>query len=62
MDRKQACLTQSEVCRGRAEADPLNREFWMAEASRWKKAAEEKMAPLAVSHEIRDGRMIKKPG
>ena len=60
MDRKQACLAQAELHRDRAETDPSNREFWTAEASRWQKAAEE-TAAVAVSHEIKEGRMIKKP-
>jgi hypothetical protein len=60
VNRKQACLNQAELCRERAAADPKGRDYWSKEADRWQKAADDCGSRSAVTHEVRDGRMIPK--
>jgi hypothetical protein len=58
MDRD-ACLKIAADWRERAKADPARAEYWNDEAIIWLQRAIE--TGRAITHEVRDGRMIPKP-
>lgn len=49
VDRKTACLTQAAAYLEKADADPLNREYWTAEASKWLERATTPSNPVVVT-------------
>jgi hypothetical protein len=60
MDRKTACLAQERLCREQAEDHPSDRDRWLAKAAKWARIARTCTGHVAVTHEIKDGRMVPK--
>jgi hypothetical protein len=54
MDRKAACLAQAAACRARAEADPVNRDYWVDESIKWLERAVQTGGRLMVIFEDND--------
>jgi hypothetical protein len=57
MDRRKACLAQVKMCRERAAADPGRREFWLAEAAKWQRRANEE---VHIAYQIGDGELAQR--
>jgi hypothetical protein len=58
MDRRKACLAQVKICRERAAADPGRRDFWVAEAAKWQRRANEE---VHIAYQIGDGELAPRP-
>jgi hypothetical protein len=48
------------VCREKAETDIKRRDYWLAEAQKWEKCAEDS-DDISVSYQIKDGRLVPRP-
>ncbi len=58
MDRKAACIAQASVCREKARAEPERQEYWIDESIRWLERAIERSGDIAMSYEVKDGRLV----
>jgi hypothetical protein len=58
MDRKAACITLASVYRERARTEPERQEYWIDESIRWLERAIERSGNIAVSYEVKDGRLV----
>ncbi len=58
MDRKAACIAQASVCREKARAEPERQEYWIDESIRWLERTIERSCDIAMSYEVKDGRLI----
>jgi hypothetical protein len=58
MDRKAACIAQASVCREKARTDPEHQEYWIDETIRWLERAVERSGAVAISYEVKDGRLV----
>jgi hypothetical protein len=61
MDRD-AHLKNAANCREKAKTDPAHADDWTDEAIIWLRRAIEAGRDTAITYELRDGRMIPKPG
>lgn len=56
MNRVTAYRAEAAICRQKAESDAARRGFWLDEASRWEKRAEnEREDAVAISYKINHG-------
>jgi hypothetical protein len=46
------------VCREKARTDPERQEYWIDESIRWLERAIERSGDVAVSYEVKDGRLV----
>jgi hypothetical protein len=60
MDRD-ACLQKAAECREKAKADSARAEYWNDQATMWLQRAGKSPGDRAITHEVRDGRMVPKP-
>jgi hypothetical protein len=60
MYQREECLAQASICRQKAQADPVHYDYWIDEAIVWLQRAIGTSHKKAVTHEVRDGRMIAK--
>jgi hypothetical protein len=60
MYQREECLAQASICRRKAQADPMHYDYWIDEAIVWLQRAIGTGHKKAVTHEVRDGRMIAK--
>ena len=60
MYQREECLAQASICRQKAQADPVHYDYWIDEAIVWLQRAIGTSDKKAVTHEVRDGRMIAK--
>jgi hypothetical protein len=58
--QRRECMAQAAICREKARADPAHHDYWIDEAIRWLQRAIPTVHKNAVTHEIRDGRLIPK--
>jgi hypothetical protein len=58
MHQRWECIAQAAICRANAQADPAHHDYWIDEAIGWLQRATGRKN--AVTHEIRDGRLIPK--
>jgi hypothetical protein len=61
MDRD-AYLKNAADCREKAKTEPARADYWTDEAIIWLQRAIETGGDRAITYELRDGRMILKPG
>ena len=60
MYQRKECIDQASACRERAQSDPAHYDYWINEAIVWLLRTIETSHRNAVTHEIRDGRMVPK--
>jgi hypothetical protein len=60
MYQREDCLARASACRAKAQADPTQYDHWIDEAVVWLQRADEIGHENAKTHEIRNGRMIRK--
>jgi hypothetical protein len=60
MYQREECIAQASICRQKAQADPAHYDYWIDEAIVWLQRAIGTGQKGAVTHEVRDGRMIPK--
>jgi hypothetical protein len=58
MHQRQQCIAQAAICRENAQTDPAHYDYWIDEAIGWLQRATLTGNKNAVTHEIRDGRLI----
>jgi hypothetical protein len=58
MDRKAACISQASVCREKARTEPERQQYWIDESIGWLERAIERSGDIAVSYEVKDGRLV----
>jgi hypothetical protein len=58
MDRKAACIAQASVCREKARTEPERQEYWIDETIGWLERAVERSGDIAISYEVKDGRLV----
>ena len=58
MDCKAACIAQASVCREKARTDPEREEYLIDGSIRWLERAIERPGDIAVSYEVKDGRLV----
>jgi hypothetical protein len=52
-----ACRAEAEVCHEKSETDVKRRDYWLAEAQKWEKCAEDS-DDISVSYQIKDVRLV----
>ena len=55
MERRKVCLAQATMCRERAQIEPERYDYWISEARRWQKLADERVGRVALIYVVRDG-------
>jgi hypothetical protein len=55
-----ACRAEAAVCREKAEANMKRCDYWLAEAQKWEKRAEDS-DDISVSYQIKDFRLVPRP-
>jgi hypothetical protein len=60
MNRYIACRAEAAVCHEKAETNTNRRGYWLAEAQKWEKRAEDS-DDISVSYQIKDVRLGPRP-
>ena len=61
MNHLTACRAQAAICREKAATDVGRRDYWLGEARKWEARAEEAVDGVAISYEVKEGRLVPKP-
>ena len=60
MNHYVACRAEAAVCREKAETNINRRDYWLVEAQKWEKRAEDS-DDISVSYQIKDVRLGPRP-
>ena len=58
MDRREDCIRQASICREKAQSDRPRYDHWMNESVIWLQRAIQASGRVAVTYEVRDGKMV----
>jgi hypothetical protein len=58
MDRREDCIRQASICREKAQSDRQRYDHWMNESVIWLQRAIKARCGVAVTYEVRDGKMV----